>query len=699
MNRGEEFAISTGELDQLSINTIRTLSMDAVQAANSGHPGTPMALAPIVYLLYRDVLRYDPAAPAWPNRDRFVLSCGHASMLLYSILHLAGVKQQGTNGQPTDEPAVSLDDIRSFRQLNSRCPGHPEFGHTSGVETTTGPLGQGVANSVGMAIASRWLAGSFNRPGFDLFGFHVYALCSDGDLMEGISAEAASIAGHLKLGNLCWVYDDNGITIEGKTSLAFSEDVAQRFAGYGWRVFKVDDANDLASLGAAMKTAENTSDGPTLIIVQSHIAFGSPNMQDTHDAHGAPLGEEEIRLTKKAYGWPEDQHFLVPERVPAHLQQCLVGRGGRLREQWQAKFAEYKKQYPELAAQLELIQAHKLPEGWDADVKPFAADPKGMASRASSGKVLNQVAKNVPWLLGGSADLASSNKTELTFDHAGHFSAETPSGRNFHFGIREHAMAAIANGMALCGLRSYAATFFVFSDYMRPSMRLSALMGLPVIYIFTHDSIGVGEDGPTHQPIEHLAALRAIPNLVVLRPADANEVAEAYKTILSLQRQPAAIVLTRQNLPTLDRSKFAAASGVRQGGYVLADAPAGGKPDVILIGTGSEVSLCVAAGERLATEGIKARVVSLPSWELFEAQPAEYRQAVLPPDVSARVAVEMGIEQGWQKYLGPHGRFVGMSGFGASAPAGVLFKHFGFTVEKVVAQAKAALQSAAKSNG
>lgn len=702
MNRGEEFAISSGDLDQLSINTIRTLSMDAVQAANSGHPGTPMALAPIVYLLYRDVLRYDPAAPAWPNRDRFVLSCGHASMLLYSILHLAGVKQQGDNCQPTDELAVSLDDIRKFRQLHSRCPGHPEYGHTSGVETTTGPLGQGVANSVGMAIASRWLAGQFNRPGFDLFGFKVYALCGDGDIMEGISAEAASIAGHLKLGNLCWIYDDNGITIEGSTSLAFSEDVAQRFAGYGWNVFKVDDANDLAALSKALQAAgkpavqaaEKSANGPTLIIVRSHIAFGAPNMQGTHDAHGAPLGEEEVRLTKAVYGWPADQHFLVPERVPAHLQETLAARGRQLREQWQANFAEYKKKYPELAAQLELIQSQKLPQGWDADIKPFPADPKGVASRASSGKVLNQVAKNVPWLLGGSADLASSNKTELTFDHAGHFSAECHSGRNFHFGIREHAMAAIANGMALCGLRSYAATFFVFSDYMRPAMRLSALMGLPVIYIFTHDSIGVGEDGPTHQPVEHLAALRAIPNLVVLRPADANEVAEAYKAIMRLDEQPSAIVLTRQNLPTLDRSKFASAEGVHQGAYILADAPADAKPEVILIGTGSEVSLCSAAYEKLLAEGIKARVVSMPSWELFDAQPAEYRDAVLPPDVRARVAVEMGIEQGWHKYLGEHGRFVGMGGFGASAPAGVLFKHFGFTVENVVAHAKAAMHAA-----
>jgi len=690
MNRREESSSSTSELDQLTIDTIRTLSMDAVQAAKSGHPGTPMALAPVVYKLYGDVLRYDPAVPAWPNRDRFVLSCGHASMLLYSILHLAGVKQQGENGQPTDELAVSLDEIRQFRQLGSRCPGHPEYGHISGVETTTGPLGQGIGNSVGMAIASRWLASRYNRPGFELFGFHVYALCSDGDLMEGISSEAASLAGHLKLGDLTWIYDDNEITIEGKTSLAFSEDVATRFAGYGWNVVKVGDANDLAALGAALKDVEKTTDRPTLIVVRSHIAFGAPKMQDSSEAHGAPLGEEEVRSTKKVYGWPEDEHFVVPERVLTHLRQRIESRGRRLREQWEARFAEYRKQYPELAGQLDVIQSGKLPSGWDADIQPFAADPKGMASRASSGKVLNQVAKNVPWLLGGSADLAPSTRTEITSDHAGHFAAADYSGRNFHFGIREHAMAAISNGMALCGLRPYAATFFVFADYMRPSVRMAAIMGLPVLYIFTHDSIGVGEDGPTHQPVEQLASLRAIPNLVVVRPADANEVAEAYKAVLSLQKQPAALVLTRQNVPTLDRGKYAPATGVHRGGYVLADAP-GARPDVILIGTGSEVAICVGAYEQLAAQGVKARVVSLPSWELFDAQPAEYRDAVLPPDVTVRVAVEAGIEQGWHKYLGPRGRFVGMSSFGASGPAGVLFKHFGFTVENVVAQAKAAL--------
>ena len=677
----------TNKIEQLAINTIRTLSMDAVQAANSGHPGTPMALAPVAYLLFAEQLRYDPAQPAWPARDRFVLSCGHASTLLYSALHLAGVKQLGEDGKPLDEPAVSLQEIRNFRQLHSRCPGHPEYGETSGVETTTGPLGQGIGNSVGMAVASRWLAGQFNRPGFELFDYDVYALCSDGDLMEGVGAEAASIAAHLKLSNLCWIYDDNKITIEGKTSLAFSEDVAGRFRGYGFNVVEVDDVNHLEALRAALKSFRETDDRPTLIIVRSIIAFGAPNKANTRGAHGAPLGEEEVGLTKKAYGWPEDEHFLVPDEVSDHFAQGIGKRGRELREAWDTKFTQYKAKYPELAEQLELIRRHELPEGWDADIREFPADAKGMASRASSGKVLNQVAKNVPWLLGGSADLSPSNKSELTFDDVGDFQAQNYAGRNFHFGIREHAMAAICNGMALSGLRAYGATFFVFTDYMRPSMRLAALMGLPVFYILTHDSIGVGEDGPTHQPIEHLAALRAIPNLLVFRPADANEVAEAYRIILSLRHRPSALVLTRQNLPTLDRTKYAPASGVQKGGYVLADAP-DAKPEVILIASGSEVSICLEAHEQLAAEGIKARVVSLPCWELFDAQPAEYRDSVLPPQVTVRVGVETGVQQGWSKYLGPGGLFIGMSGFGASAPAGTLMKHFGFTVENIVATAR-----------
>jgi transketolase len=676
-------------IENLAINTIRTLSMDAVEAAKSGHPGTPMALAPAAYVLFNEVLRYDPAQPAWPNRDRFVLSCGHASMLLFSMLHLAGVRQLGPDGRPTAGPAVSLDDVRNFRQLGSRCPGHPEHGHTSGVETTTGPLGQGVGNSVGMAVASRWLAATYNRPGFKLFDFNVYALCSDGDLMEGVSGEAASLAGHLRLSNLCWIYDDNGITIEGNTALAFSENVGTRFAGYGWNVLKVADINDLAALRAAIKKFQETSDRPTLIIVRSVIAWGAPKKQNTHDAHGAPLGDDEVRATKAAYGWPEDQKFLVPDEVVAHFRSGIGARGKRLREASEGLFAQYRTKYPELAAQLDSIEQHKLPAGWDADIAAFPADAKGIASRASSGKVLNQVAKNVPWMLGGSADLAPSNNSRLTFEGTADFQAGNYAGRNFHFGIREHAMAAILNGMTLCNLRAYGATFFVFTDYMRPSMRLAALMGLPVLYILTHDSIGVGEDGPTHQPVEHMAALRAIPNLAVFRPGDANEVAESYRAIMQLKSQPAALVLTRQNLPTLDRSKYAPAAGVQKGGYVLIDAP-NGKPEVILIATGSEVSLCVAAHEQLTAEGIQARVVSLPCWELFDAQPAEYRDAVLPPAVTRRVGVELGIKQGWEKYIGCGGRFIGMCGFGASAPAGVLMKHFGFTVENVVAAAKQA---------
>jgi len=671
------------QIEQLAINTIRTLSMDAVQAANSGHPGTPMALAPAAYVLFNEEMNYDPAQPAWPGRDRFVLSCGHASMLLYSVLHLSGVKQLGGDGQATDEPAVSLEQIRQFRQLHSRSPGHPEYGETSGVETTTGPLGQGVANSAGMAIASKWLAARFNRPGFDLFDSNVYALCSDGDLMEGVGAEAASIAGHLKLANLCWIYDDNHITIEGRTSLAFSEDVAGRFAGLGWNVVKVDDVNDLDALRSAIKTFQQTDDRPTLVIVRSVIAYGAPHAADTHGAHGAPLGEEEVRWTKRAYGWPEDEHFMVPDEVPAHFREGIGTRGKKAREAWDAKFAEYKSTYPDLAGQLELIQSGELPDGWDADIPEFPADDKGVASRVSSGKVLNQVAGNIPWMLGGSADLAPSNKSELTFEGAGEFRAGSYAGRNFHFGIREHAMAAICNGMALCGLRSYAATFFVFTDYMRPAMRLAALMKLPVFYILTHDSIGVGEDGPTHQPVEHLAALRAIPNLAVFRPADANEVVESYRAILQLNDQPAALVLTRQNLPTLDRTKYGPACGVQKGGYVLIDAP-DGRPEVILMATGSEVALCLEAYEQLAAEGIKARVVSMTCWELFDRQPAEYRNSVLPPQVTRRLAVEAGVKQGWERYLGLEGRFIGMCGFGASAPAKVLMEHFGFTVENVV---------------
>jgi transketolase len=674
-------------IEELAINTIRTLSMDAVQAANSGHPGTPMALAPVAYVLWNEVLRYDPSQPAWPNRDRFVLSCGHASMLLFSVLHLADVKQLDEDGRPTGEPAVPLDSIRQFRQLHSRCPGHPEHGHTSGVETTTGPLGQGIGNSVGMAIASRWLAAQYNRPSFELFDFNVYALCSDGDLMEGVGGEAASLAGHLKLSNLCWIYDDNHITIEGKTSLSFSEDVITRFVGYGWNVVRLDDVNNLEGLRCAVQDFQETTDRPTLIVVRSVIAFGAPNKANTHEAHGAPLGEDEVRLTKAVYGWPENEKFLVPREVVEHFREGVGARGRRLRAAWEARFAQYKAQYPDLAAQLEMIDRRELPKGWDADIQPFPADAKGVASRTSSGKVLNQAAQHVPWLLGGSADLAPSTNTLLKVDKAGDFEAGEYGGRNFHFGIREHVMGAICNGMSLCGLRAYGATFFVFTDYMRPPIRLAAIMGLPVFYVFTHDSIGVGEDGPTHQPIEHLAALRAIPNLLVIRPADANEVAVAYKVVLPLKKQPAALVLTRQNLPTLDRAKYAPAGGLRQGGYVLADPP-DGKPEVILIATGSEVSLCVGAYEKLSAEGIKARVVSMPSWELFREQAQGYRDAVLPPDIKTRLAVEAGVPLGWRDWVGDGGDIIGITGFGASAPANVLFKQYGFTVEHIVERAK-----------
>ncbi len=677
-----------GSIEQLAINTIRTLAMDAVQTANSGHPGTPMALAPVAYTLWNEVLRYDPADPRWPGRDRFVLSCGHASMLLYSMLHLTGVKQV-VDGRVTDGLAVPMDEIRRFRQLGSRCPGHPESLDTSGVETTTGPLGQGIGNSVGMAIAQRWLAAHFDRPGFELFDYNVYAVCSDGDLMEGVGNEAASLAGHLKLSNLCWIYDDNHITIEGHTTLAFSEDVGRRFEGLGWNVVKVADANDLAALRAAYKTFQRTTDRPTMIIVRSIIAWGAPTKHDTEAAHGSPLGVEEIRATKAVYGWPPEEHFLVPPEVRAHFDAGIGARGRELHKSWREKFAKYAQANPAGADEWRRMEARELPPGWDCELAVFPADATGVASRISSGKVLNAVAKRVPWLIGGSADLAPSTMTHLTFDGAGDFEAGSYGGRNFHFGIREHGMAAILNGMALSYVRPFGATFFVFSDYLRPAMRLSALMHLPTILIFTHDSIGLGEDGPTHQPVEHLAAARAIPNLLTIRPADANEVVEAWRVIMPLKDRPVALVLTRQNLPTVDRTKYAAASGLARGAYVLADG--GPKPQIILIGTGSEVSLCVQAHEHLAGEGVRARLVSMPCWRLFDEQDEAYRESVLPSGVTARLAVEMGVEQGWERYLGPRGRFIGMTGYGASAPAGPLFKRFGFTVENVVAQAKALL--------
>jgi transketolase len=678
------------KLDRICIDTIRTLSIDAVQKANSGHPGTAMAMAPVVYTLWQRFLRFDPDDPIWPNRDRFVLSIGHASMLLYAMLHLTGVKAVNPQYERLGDLSVSLEDIKKFRQLDSKCPGHPEYRWTSGVETTTGPLGQGVATSVGMAIAGRWMGSHFNRPSFEMFNYDVYALCGDGCMMEGVSGEAASLAGHLRLSNLCWVYDNNKITIEGHTDWTFSEDVATRFMAYGWNVTRVGDANDLDMLERAFRTFKNTPDRPTLIIVDSHIGYGSPNRQDTSAAHGEPLGDEEIRLTKRTYGWPEEAKFLVPEVVPEHFQEHLARRGRELRDAWMAAFARYRERYPELADHLHRMQRRQLPEGWDKGLSPFPADPKGMAGRDASAKVLNALAQNVPWLIGGSADLAPSTKTRLTFEGAQDFTAENRTGRNLHFGVREHAMGSILNGLSLCKVRPYGSGFLIFSDYGRPALRLSAIMEIPVITIFTHDSIGVGEDGPTHQPIEQLAALRAIPGLVTLRPADANEVVEAWRVILKLRHQPAALILSRQALPTLDRTKVGAASGVAKGAYVLADA-AGGTPDVILLASGSEAHLCLQAYEQLTAEGVKARVVSMPSWELFEQQDQEYRDSVLPPSVTARIAVEQAATFGWGRFVGPAGETIGMKTFGASAPLKELQKKFGFTPEHVVAAAKAAL--------
>jgi transketolase len=684
----------TAAIDTLCINTIRTLAMDAVQQANSGHPGTPMGLAPVAYTLWQQFLRYDPADPDWPNRDRFVLSVGHASMLIYALLHLAEVKVSHTTAHNrAGDPAVSLDEIKRFRQLGSRTPGHPEYHLTAGIETTTGPLGQGVANSVGMAIAGKWLGSYYNRPDFPIFDYHVWALAGDGCMMEGVSGEAASLAGHLKLGNLTWIYDSNKIIIEGKTSLAFNEDVGVRFQGYGWQVLHVSDANDLNALAEAFGQAKRTTDRPTLIIVESHIAWGAPNKQDTHSAHGEPLGEEEIRLTKKFYGWPEEAKFLVPDGVYDHFRANLGKRGGEAHAAWARLVADYRSQYPDLASQLQTMLAGQLPEGWDRHLPTFPTDAKGLATRDSSGKVINAVAQGVPWLIGGSADLAPSTKTRLTFEGAGDFQAGTYGGRNFHYGVREHAMAAILNGMALCKVRPYGSGFLIFSDYARAAIRLSALMEIPTLHVFTHDSIGVGEDGPTHQPIEQLMGLRAIPGMLVIRPADANEVVEAWRVIMQHTHGPALLILTRQPVPTFDRSKYAPASGLAKGAYVLADA-ANGQPSVILIGTGSEVQLCVHAYEQLTAEGVAARVVSMPSWELFEAQDAAYRESVLPAHVTARVSVEMGSTLGWERYTGLTGARLGMRSFGASAPIKDLLKHFGFTVEAVVQAAKAQLARA-----
>ena len=687
--------------DLLCVNTIRALAMDAVQKANSGHPGTPIGMAPLAYCLWQRILRFDPNDTVWPDRDRFVLSAGHASILLYALLHLSGVKAVNADYETPGNPSVTLDDIKRFRQLDSKCPGHPEYRWTSGVETTTGPLGQGVATSVGMAIASKWMATYFNRPGFDIINFKVYALCGDGCMMEGISGEAASLAGHLKLDNLCWIYDSNHITIEGNTSLAFTEDVGTRFLGYGWNVLRISDANDLGTIERALRIFRETADRPTLIIVESHIAYGVPGKQDTSAAHGEPLGEEAIRGAKKFYGLDPDKHFDVPDSVYQTFRDGLGARGKALSSAWWVKLAEYRKQYPELADHLERMQKRRLPEGWDKGlaVFPWAVDdPKNpgkkkaaaVSGRNASAQVLNVLAKNVSWLLGGSADLAPSTKTRLTFDGAGDFQAGSYAGRNFHFGIREHAMGAILNGLSLAKVRAYGSGFLIFSEYGRMPIRLAAIMEIPVIYIFTHDSIGVGEDGPTHQPIEQLAALRAIPNLVVLRPADANEVTEAWRCIMQMPHKPALLILSRQDLPVLDRSKYAAASGLQRGAYILADAP-GGQPAVLLLATGSEVALCTAAYEQLKAEGIPARVISMPSWDMFEHQDAAYRDSVLPPVVKARVAVEQASTFGWHQYVGTGGAVLGMRTFGASAPLKELQKKFGFTVEAVVAAAKSQL--------
>ncbi len=683
--------MTDAQLDQLSINCIRTLSMDAVQQANSGHPGTPMALAPLVYTLWNRVMRFDPQDPIWPNRDRFVLSNGHASMLLWSVLHLSGTRAVNADYERLGEPSVTLDDIKHFRQLGSKAPGHPEYHLVSGVEATTGPLGQGVGNSVGMAMAEKWLAQRYNRPDLTIFDYNIYVVCSDGDMMEGVASEAASLAGHLRLDNLCWIYDNNHITIDCKTKITFTEDIAARFMGYGWNVLRVGDANDMALIEDALDVFHKTKDRPTFIILDSHIGYGAPHKQDTAAAHGEPLGEEEIKLAKCAYGWPEDAKFLVPDEVRTHFAEGIGKRGGLARAQWTELFSKYRTANPQLAAEIDMIQRRELPAGWDKGLPEFSADPKGIPGREASGKVLNVLAQNIPWLLGGAADLASSTKTALTFEGAGDFEPGSYGGRNLHFGIREHAMAAIVNGLALSKLRAFGATFFIFSDYARPAIRLSAIMELPAIWVFSHDAMGDGEDGPTHQPVEQLAAMRAIPGLVMIRPADANEVVEAYRYIMHLRHEPAALALSRQPIPTFDRKKYAPASGVAKGAYVLADSP-DGKPDVILIASGSEVSLCLQAHETLTGEGIKSRVVSMPSWDMFEHQTQAYRDSVLPPDVTARIAVEQASTLGWERYVGVSGRILGMKTFGASAPLKELLRKYGFEPEHVVEAARELLK-------
>jgi transketolase len=672
----------TPSVQRLAIDTIRTLSMDGVQAANSGHPGTPMALAPVTFQLWTEAMNYDPMNPNWANRDRFVLSCGHASMLLYSMIHLAGIRSVDAHGKVTSAESITLDNIKHFRQLHSPCAGHPELGYAAGIETTTGPLGQGVGNAVGMAIAGKHLGAKYNRPGFDLFDFNVFALCSDGDLMEGVANEAASIAGHLQLSNLCWIYDDNGITIEGHTDLAFTENMGQRFQGLGWHTILVEDANDTAALQRAYDEFKRTKDKPTLIIVRSIIGYGSPNKANTHGAHGAPLGDEEIKLTKKSYGWPENEKFLVPDQVRKYFADTIGKRGSAASAAWNQMFADYKAKFPKEAAEVTSIIDRKLPAGWDSGLKNFAADPKGLATRVSSGKVLNMLSPNVPSLIGGSADLAPSTMTLI--DGQGDFGPKAYANRNMHFGIREHGMASVLNGMSLCGLRAYGATFFVFTDYMRPSMRLSSIMHQPVLYVLTHDSIGLGEDGPTHQPVEHLAACRAIPGLYVFRPGDANEVLHCYRAAMQLSKHPSAMVLSRQNVPTMDRTKLASAAGAERGGYVLSDCV--GTPKAIILGTGTEIPICIQAQELLAANGIATRVVSMPCFELFDDQDPDYRESVLPKSITNRVACEAGIRQGWDKYIGSDGKFVGMSTFGASAPFNQLYEHFKITAEQIALQ-------------
>jgi transketolase len=679
------------DIEQLTINTIRTLSIDAIQKANSGHPGTPMALAPVAYVLWQRFLRFDPQHPIWPNRDRFVLSNGHASMLLYSLLFLTDVRAVDPDYEIVGEPSVSLDDIKHFRQLDSKCPGHPEYRWTSGVETTTGPLGQGIATSVGLAVAGKWLAARYNRNGFPLFDYDVYAFCGDGDFEEGVSSEAASLAGHQQLDNLCWVYDNNHISIDGPTEITYTDDVAARFAGYGWNVTRVGDANDLDLLTRAFQVFKSESERPTLIIVDSHIGYGSPHLVDTAQVHGEPLGEEEVRETKRAYGWPEDAQFLVPDGVREHFDEGIGRRGRELREGWEQLFDSYHREKETLAHEIEAMQRRELPEGWDRDIPSFEPDEKGIATRKASNAVENAVAAQIPWLLAGSADLTGSTAVGLEdVEGAEAFEPDDRSGRQLHLGIREHGSAALSNGLSLVKLRPLWSTYLTFSDYAKPAIRLSALMELPVIHVFTHDSIGLGEDGPTHQPVEHLAGLRAIPGLDVIRPADANEAAEAWRAALDRTHQPVALVLTRQTVPIIDRTRYASAEGLRRGGYVLAD-PEGGDPKVILIATGSEVPLAVAAHEKLISDGVRSRVVSLPCWELFERQEQSYRDEVLPPGITARVSIEEASTLGWERFVGPEGAKIGMHTFGSSAPLKDVQTKFGFTPGRVAETAKEVL--------